>query len=134
MNASDILRGGVSTVRFHTPDLPAAKAWYADLLGMPPYFDQPAYAEFRLGAGQQELGLLDEHRRDELGGGAAPTGAVVYWHVDDMAASLARLAALGAWLLEPPRTFGGGYTAAAVTDPFGNILGLMRNPHLAGRR
>lgn len=62
---------GFATVNYWTDDLAAATRWYAELLGVDPYFERPgpdgrpAYVEFR----------------------------------------------------------------AAVVDPFGNILGVMYNPH-----
>ena len=50
---------GLSTVRYQAADLDAAKKWYAEVLGVQPYFERPGYAEFRLGDHQHELGLLD---------------------------------------------------------------------------
>ena len=85
---------GVSTVRYHTTDLEAAKRWYAELLGIEPYFDRPAYVEFRLGDYQHELGLLDSRFVGELGqhdSVASPAGVVAYWQVDDVPAALERL-------------------------------------------
>ena len=124
---------GVSTVVYHTTDLAAAKRWYAELLGIEPYFDRQAYAEFRLGDYQHELGLLDNHYLPDLGGSAAaatgPAGVIAYWHVDDVPATLDRLLALGAAPHQPPRDFGEGFIGASVIDPFGNILGIMDNPH-----
>ena len=132
---------GLTTVRYEADDHAAAKRWYAELLGIEPYFDRPGYAEFRVGDYQHELGLVDRAFAGQLGGpGGAdppgPSGAVVYWHVDDVPATITRLIELGATEHEPPRDFG-GFIAASVVDPFGNILGIMYNPHylrvLAGR-
>ncbi|WP_416967894.1 VOC family protein [Streptomyces sp. 4F14] len=122
---------GVTTVRFHTPDLDAAKRWYTELLGTAPYFDRPGYAEYRFGDHQHELGLLDTRFTSTLGAhtGTPAAGAVTYWHVDDPAAALTRLLALGATLHEPLREFGDGFTGASVVDPFGNVLGIMHNRH-----
>lgn len=123
---------GISTVRFHAADHAAAKRWYTEVLGAPPYFDRPGYAEFRVGDYQQELGLLDSAFAPHLGGldaAARRAGAVAYWHVDDVGAALARLISLGAKQLEAPRDFGQGFVGASVEDPFGNVLGLMQNPH-----
>ena len=52
-------RTGVSTVRLHAADLPAARAWYADLLGAEPYFVRDEYVEWRVGPHDHELGILD---------------------------------------------------------------------------
>jgi len=124
---------GLTTVRYHAADLAAATRWYAELLGIEPYFERPGYVEFRLGDYQHELGLLDSSYRPMLGGadGSAtgPAGAVVYWHVDDLPATYERLLAMGATQHEPPREFGEGFVGASVVDPFGNILGIMYNRH-----
>jgi hypothetical protein len=36
---------------------------------------------------------------------------------------------MGATQLEAPQDRGNGFVTATVVDPFGNILGIMRNPH-----
>ncbi len=36
---------------------------------------------------------------------------------------------MGATALEPPLDREAGFITASVLDPFGNILGLMYNPH-----
>lgn len=58
-----------------------------------------------------------------------PRGAVVFWHVDDLAATLDRLIAMGATIYEPVTERGSGFVTASVLDPFGNVLGVMNNPH-----
>ena len=59
-----------------------------------------------------------------------PGGAVVYWHVDDVAAALEKVKAMGANEYEPLTKRGeSGFITASVLDPFGNILGIMYNPH-----
>ncbi len=40
---------GFATISFWADDLEAAKKWYAELLGVEPYFERPGYCEFRLG-------------------------------------------------------------------------------------
>ncbi|MBC3986051.1 VOC family protein [Streptomyces sp. AC563] len=119
---------GLATVSFWTADLAAAKDWYTELLGVEPYFERPGYAEFRIGDSQDELGLIDS-RYAPPGSATGPGGAVVYWHVDDVSATHARLLSLGAKEYEPLTDRGAGFVTASVTDPFGNILGFMYNPH-----
>ena len=132
MSGTRTLRG-LTTVRFHAADLDLAKQWYTELLGIKPYFEKPGYVEFRIGDYQHELGLLDSNFIKHLGGidssATSPTGVVVYWHVDDVFATLERLLLMGAKELEAPRDFGQGFIGASVADPFGNILGIMYNPH-----
>jgi predicted enzyme related to lactoylglutathione lyase len=123
---------GLTTVTYVADDPAAAADWYGKLLGTEPYFKRREYVEFRLGDYQHELGILDRRYRPFAGSPGsppAPAGAVVYWHVDDVAATLERLIAMGARELEAPRDFGQGFVGASVVDPFGNILGLMHNPH-----
>lgn len=71
---------GVGTISYYAQDVPAAKAWYTEVLGIAPYFERPEggppeYVEFRIG------------------------------------------------------DYGEGFVTASVVDPFGNILGIMTNPH-----
>lgn len=126
-----VLRG-MTTVTYLADDLDAARRWYAELLGREPYFDRPPYVEWRVGDYQHELGILD--RRYAAAEPAArprpaPAGAVLYWQVDDVDAALDRLLGMGARPLEAPRDSGAGFLWASVVDPFGNILGVMYNPH-----
>lgn len=119
---------GLTTVSFWATDLAAAKKWYTELLGIDPYFERPGYAEFRLGDYQHELGLIDS-RYAPAGSAPGPGGAVVYWHVEDVTATFEKLLSMGAKEYEAPTERGGGFITASVVDPFGNILGIMYNPH-----
>ena len=120
---------GLATVSFWAADLlAAAKKWYAELLGVDPYFERPGYAEFRLGDYRHELGLIDSRYAPD-GPATGPAGAVVYWHVDDVTATLEKLLSMGAKEHQTPMDRGGGFVTASVVDPFGNILGVMYNPH-----
>jgi predicted enzyme related to lactoylglutathione lyase len=56
--------------------------------------------------------------------------AAMYWHVDDIDATVVRLLSLGATQYEPITPRGdAGFVTASVVDPFGNVLGVMYNPH-----
>ena len=110
---------GLRTALYPAPDLAAARTWYAEALGCPPYFDQPFYVGFAVGG--FELGLLP----DAVPGSAGPQPL---WGVSDIDADYARLLALGATALEPVREVGEGIKVAALLDPFGNRLGLIENP------
>ena len=111
---------GLRTAIYPVADLDAAKRWYSQMLGQPPYFDQPFYVGFSVGG--FELGLLPE-------GESATSGARPLWGVVDIDAAFARLIALGATAIEPVTEVGEGIKVAAVRDPFGNRLGLIDNPH-----
>jgi predicted enzyme related to lactoylglutathione lyase len=119
---------GLTTISFYARDLDAARRWYSDLLGMEPYFNRPGYIEFRIGDYQHELGVIDS-RYVPAGSASGPGGAIVYWHVDDVPATLEKLLALGATEHQPPTHRGEGFITASVVDPFGNILGIMYNAH-----
>ncbi|HEU5101739.1 MAG TPA: VOC family protein [Roseiflexaceae bacterium] len=120
---------GIATISFWAADLAAATQWYAELLGIQPYFKRPGYAEFRIGDYQHELGLIDS-RYAPAGSAAGPAGAIVYWHVDDLPGTLEKLLSMGAKEYEPlTRRGDSGFITASVVDPFGNILGIMNNPH-----
>ncbi|HKA07761.1 MAG TPA: VOC family protein [Gemmataceae bacterium] len=124
----------MSTLNLWADDLAAATRWYTELLGVAPYFTSeaagrgPGYVEFRIGDYQHELGIIDRRFAPrELP--AVAGGAIVYWHVDDVAASLQRLVSLGAKQLQPITERGPGFVTASVIDPFGNVLGIMYNRH-----
>ncbi len=55
----------------------------------------------------------------------------MFWHVDDLAGTVQRLLAMGATEYQPITEHGdgSGFTTASVVDPFGNVLGVMHNPH-----
>lgn len=127
MNAQPTLRG-LSTVSFWAADHAAARAWYTEFLGFAPYFERPGYIEFRIGDYQHELGIIDS-RYAPPGMAKTPGGEIVYWHVDDLQATLNRLLELGAQSYGPVTTHGDGFVTASVIDPFGNILGIMFNKH-----
>jgi predicted enzyme related to lactoylglutathione lyase len=124
---------GFATISYWADDLEAARDWYAELLGVQPYFVRPeegppAYVEFRIGDYQHELGIID--RRYAPGGAASgPGGVVMYWHVDDVAATFERLLSMGAKEYQPITPREAGWITASVVDPFGNILGIIYNPH-----
>ncbi len=125
---------GFATVSFFADDMTAAKAWYTELLELEPYFavpnaDTPAYLEWRFGDIECELGIIDA-RFAPHNVSDKPAGAVIFWHVDDLEGAVERLLSLGATLNDPITERGdSGFRTASVVDPFGNILGVMNNPH-----
>ncbi len=111
---------GLRTAIYPVGDLEQGKAWYSAVLGVAPYFDQPYYAGYAVGG--FELGLVPD-------GTPGSDGSRVYWGVDDIAAEVARIVALGGVLSSPVQDVGGGIQVAELSDPFGNMLGLIDNPH-----
>jgi predicted enzyme related to lactoylglutathione lyase len=110
---------GIKTVLHPVSDLAKAKAVYAALLGVPPEADAPYYVGFE--AAGQHIGLVPG------GGPQGMTAPVAYWHVSDIAAKLDEVTSAGAVVKEPVRDVGGGRLVATVTDPDGNVLGLLQD-------
>lgn len=124
---------GMATVSFFAADVEAAKCWYTELLGTEAYFIRPTdgppdYVEFRIGDQEHELGIIDS-RYAPHGTASGPAGAVVFWHVDDLPGTLQRLLSLRATEHEALTEREAGFATASVIDPFGNILGIIHNPH-----
>jgi predicted enzyme related to lactoylglutathione lyase len=111
---------GIKTVLHPVSDLATAKAVYAALLGEPPTADSDYYVGFD--AAGQHIGLVPG------GGPQGMTSPVAYWHVSDIKAKLAEVTAAGATVKDSPRDVGGGRLVATVTDPDGNVLGLLQDP------
>ncbi|MGH2905570.1 MAG: VOC family protein [Solirubrobacterales bacterium] len=109
---------GLRTTIYPAPDLDATKAWFSELLGQEPYFDQPFYVGFNVGG--YELGLDPDADVD--------AGAQSYWGVPRAQAAYDELLERGcSSVLEPTHT-GEGIWVARVSDPFGNIIGIIENP------
>ncbi len=118
---------GLRTVVYYVGDLERAKAWWSDLLGLTPYFDQPFYVGFNVGGYELGLHPLDGESGEKIG----PSSAITYWGVPDIAVSCERIIAAGAVEHQTIQDVGDGIMVAAVVDPFGNIVGLIQNPHFA---
>jgi predicted enzyme related to lactoylglutathione lyase len=116
---TDASTQGIKTVLIPVSDLATAKPVYAALLGAAPQADAPYYVGFE--AAGQHIGLLPG------GGPQQMTSPVPYWHVADIEAKLAEVTAAGATVKEPVRDVGGGRLVATVTDPDGNVLGLLQD-------
>jgi predicted enzyme related to lactoylglutathione lyase len=112
---------GLATVIYNAPDLARAKAWYAKAFQQEPYFDQPFYVGFNIGG--YELGL-DPDSTHQPG----PGGATAYWRVGAIAPAIEHFVSAGATVVSPALDVGEGIKVAVVSDPFGNLIGLIENP------
>jgi predicted enzyme related to lactoylglutathione lyase len=114
------MTSGMKTVIFPVRDLPAAKQLYATALGVAPSFDEVYYVGFDVPG--QHVGLDPNGHRKGM------TGAVGYWHVDDIKETLDALTEAGAETVEPVNDVGGGKLVATLRDPDGNVFGLLQEP------
>jgi len=105
---------GLRTIIYPAPDLVASKAWFTQLLGADPYFDEAFYVGFDVAG--YELGLDPN--------GDQATG------VADADVALAELLAAGATPRGGVQDVGAGIRAATVLEPVaGAVLGIIENPH-----
>ncbi len=112
---------GLRTVIYQAPDLAASKAWFTELLGFPPYFDEPFYVGFSVAG--YELGLLPD---------ADPAdGAITYWGVGDVKAAMDGAIAQGATEHVAASEVGDGIVTGSVRSPQGAIVGFIYNPHFS---
>ena len=112
------------TAIYPAPDVAKAKAWYADAFGVQPYFDEPFYVGFNVGG--FELGLVPGEGELHQPGNR---GVLAYWGTDDAQGTYDALLAAGAKPLDPIKDVGGGVRVGTVTDPWGNAIGVIENPH-----
>lgn len=112
------------TIGYKVPDLSKAREWYAGILGVRPYFDEPFYVGFNVGG--YELGLQPAEGEVVYG-----NNSTTYWGVDHVQETYERLIAAGATAYEEPTDVGGDIVVAAVKDPWGNLFGIIYNPHFA---
>ena len=113
---------GLRTVIYHVDDLERAKKWYADFTGVQPYFDQPFYVGFNVGG--YELGLDPDMSGVEKGNNEA-----AYWGVADIEGAFEKIKGSGAEVVSEIMDVGEGIKVASVKDPFGNVVGIIENPH-----
>jgi predicted enzyme related to lactoylglutathione lyase len=106
------------TVIYHVDDLQKAKAWYASITGIQPYFDQVFYVGFDING--FELGLDPDFEDVERG-----AQSVAYWAVDDIKIAVKKFTSAGAVLKSKIREVGDGIKVAVVIDPWGNAVGLI---------
>lgn len=114
---------GLRTVIYGVNDIARAKAWYSQALGIVPYFDESFYVGFNVGG--YELGLNPNTQPVS----AASAGVVAYWGVEDIEAEFKRLLEIGGKEHSAIQDVGDGIQVASLLDPFGNIIGLIHNPH-----
>lgn len=121
MDKSKIL--GLRTTIYKVGDIENAKNWYSNVFKTEPYFDQPFYVGFNIGG--YELGLQPEETptTDKI------ESVVTYWGVEDIQSVYNNFIEAGATENEKPYNVGGDLMTATVKDLWGNVIGLIYNPH-----
>ncbi|MEZ4883172.1 MAG: VOC family protein [Chitinophagales bacterium] len=114
---------GLRTTIYKVANIQKATEWYSKAFEVEPYFNEPFYVGFNIGG--YELGLQPE----ETPTNDKAEGVLTYWGVYDIATEYQRLIDLGASEHESPQDVGSEIVVAAVKDPWGNIVGLIYNPH-----
>jgi predicted enzyme related to lactoylglutathione lyase len=116
---------GLGTVIYPVPDVNRAKAWYAKAFQQEPYFDEPFYVGFNIAG--YELGLNPDQTEQQPG----KSGGLAYWRVDDAEAAVRHFVSQGAAVVSQVKDVGGDIKVATVSDPFGNAIGILENPHFS---
>jgi predicted enzyme related to lactoylglutathione lyase len=113
---------GLQTVIYKVSDLEKAKAFYSKILGFEPYFDEPFYVGYSVAG--FELGLQTSDTVSQ------PVDNVeTYWGVADIHASYQSMLDDGAMVHTEPQNVGDDIWVATLRDPWGNIIGIIKNPH-----
>jgi predicted enzyme related to lactoylglutathione lyase len=114
---------GLRTTIYKVGDIQKATGWYTKAFETNPYFNEPFYVGFDIAG--YELGLQPE----EVPTTDKVESVVSYWGVDNIQEAYDRLLELGASENERPENVGEDIMTATVKDPFGNVIGLIYNPH-----
>ena len=109
----------VSLIVYTVADLTKAKRFFNVLIGADPYADSPQYVGYR--SGEMEIGLVPSGDKRE-------PGALAYWTVSDIAASVQALVAAGGTVVKEITDVAYGLLVASVKDPNGAIVGLRQPP------
>jgi predicted enzyme related to lactoylglutathione lyase len=109
----------VSLIVFPAADLATAKKFFRELIGTDPYVDSAQYIGYKSGA--TEIGIVPAAN-------AQHSGALAYWDVDDIAASVASLLSNGGTIVQDVTNVGHGLLVASVQEPNGSTIGLRQTP------
>lgn len=110
---------GLRTLIYPSDNLNADKSWWADALGIQPYFDQPFYVGFDVGG--YELGLDPNADMTD--------GPRTYFGVDNVQVAVDHFLSRGCTINEPVTKTGDDIVVATVKKLNGQLLGLIYNPH-----
>lgn len=114
---------GPGTTVYKVLDSQKATEWYSNAFETNPYYNRPYYVGFNNKGYEPGLQPEDNPTFDKV------ERIVSYWGVENIQATFDRLIELGATEIEKPYSVGGDLMKATVKDPFGNVIGLVYNPH-----
>ena len=109
----------VSLIVYSVADVEKAKRFFREVTGADPYAESPQYVGFK--NGEMEIGLVPKPGNGEA-------GALAYWTVDDIAASVKALVDAGGTVVKEPTDVAYGLLVASVKDPNGATVGLRQFP------
>ena len=101
------------------PEVRAAAEWYSSALGLPIASLDDNFGYIQIGSFQ-----LCFHAADEKAN-AGHRGQVAYRRVSSLTQTCALLERAGATLYRGPLVIGNGEAICQMSDPFGNLLGLV---------
>ncbi len=103
-------------------DVPAAAAFFHQVLGLPLLADAPRFAEIDVGAGRTVMLSPDAMVATE-----PARGVILHFLVDDVGAAVERARRRGATVLVEPTTTEWGWESAMVAGPEGVVVDLYRD-------
>ncbi|HEY5092289.1 MAG TPA: VOC family protein [Acidimicrobiales bacterium] len=109
-----------NTVLYPVKDVEQAKAFFAALFGVAPHADSPYYVGFSVDG--NEIGLIPNGHDQGM------SGPEPYYDVENIAAVLEALEALGAVVVQRPTDVAAGLLVAKIKDIDGNLIGLKQLP------
>ncbi len=111
---------GIKTILYPVTDLVRAKKMFSQLLEVEPYADMPYYVGYKVG--DQDIGLVPD------GSSQGITGALSFYHVDDIRKNIQSMLASGASVVQELRDVGSGKLTVSLKDADGNLIGLIQLP------
>ncbi len=106
-----------------TPDVDASIEFYRDLLGWEFTTETTDMGDYHVATvdGQQVCGMMKQPTEME----GAPASWTVFFHVEDIDATVEAAGAAGGRVLEPPFEIPGGARVSVVSDPTGAMFALI---------
>jgi catechol 2,3-dioxygenase-like lactoylglutathione lyase family enzyme len=101
------------------PTVRTAAEWYSSALGLPIACINDNFGYIKVGSSQLCFHVADEKAN------AGPRGQVAYWRVSSLSQTRALLERAGATLYRGPLVISNGEAICQMSDPFGNLLGLI---------